>query len=234
LALDRRPIKNRTSIIHALDVEDLDSALKIAKRVEGYVDAIKLSWPLVMLDGARVINIVKSTVELPVITDFKIADIPAISAKIVRYALDNGTDGITLQGFVGRDTMDECVKVAHKSAAATFIVTEMSHPGAERFMQPVGDKIALMARELGSDGIVAPATRPERTREYRKIIGSDMMIMSPGVGAQGANVGDAIKAGANFEVIGRRIYEAQDPGSAAKQFSETISRIKKETITVRN
>ena len=147
-------------------------------------------------------------------------------------AIESGADGITLQGFVGKDTMQECIRVAHKSSAYTFIVTEMSHPGAERFMQPVGDKIAEMAKDLGSDGIVAPATRPERTMEYRKIIGEHVMIMSPGVGAQGAKVGDAIKAGANFEIIGRRIYQAPDPGDAAKQFSETIAQLKKELLMV--
>jgi len=225
--LDRRPLKNRTGIIHALDIEDLPRAVKVAREVEPYVDAIKLPWLLIMVNGAAAIDQVRKEIQLPVITDFKVADIPEISGAIVRCALEYGADGITLQGFVGGDTMQECIKVAHESSGITFIVTEMSHPGAERFMQPVGEEIAKMAKELGSDGIVAPATRSERTKEYRKIIGDEMLIMSPGVGAQGARVGDAIRAGANFEVIGRRIYQAENPGEAAKRFSEMITEAKK-------
>jgi orotidine-5'-phosphate decarboxylase len=230
--MDRRPLENRTGIIHALDVEDLEEAIKIAKKVEPFVDAIKLSWPSIMANGAQAIRQIKREILLPVIADFKVSDIPEISSKIVHYAMEYGADGITLQGFVGKDTMQECIRVAHKSSAYTFMVTEMSHPGAERFMQPVGEKIAKMAKDLGSDGIVAPATRPDRTNEYRKIVGEHMMIMSPGVGAQGAKVGDAIKAGADFEVIGRRIYQAQDPGESARRFSETIAQLKKELLLV--
>lgn len=232
--LDRRLLKNRTGIIHALDVEDLENAIKIAKNVEPFVDAIKLSWPLIMMNGAKAINQVRKEIRLPIIADFKVSDIPEVSSKIVHYAIEHGSDGITFQGFVGKDTMQECIRVAHKSSACTFVVTEMSHPGAERFMQPVGDKIAKMAKDLGSDGIVAPATRPERTSEYRKIVGEHVMIMSPGVGAQGAKVGDAIKAGADFEVIGRRIYQAQDPGDSARRFSETIAQLKKQLLLVQS
>jgi len=221
--LDRRPLKNNTGIIHALDIEKLTRAVEIAREVEPFVDAIKLPWQLIMVNGAAAISQVKKEILLPVITDFKVADIPEISSSIVRNAVHYGADGITLQGFVGKDTLEACIRVAHESSALTFVVTEMSHPGAERFMLPVGTEIARMAKELGSDGIVAPATRPERMKEYRKIAGEDMLIMSPGVGAQGANVGDAIRAGANFEVIGRRIYQSEDPRETAKRFAEMIA-----------
>jgi orotidine-5'-phosphate decarboxylase len=85
--------------------------------------------------------------------------------------------------------------------------------------QPLGEKIAKMAKELGATGIVAPATRPNRVRKYRKIIGNDMLIISPGVGPQGGKIGDAILEGANFEIIGRLIYNAPDQAEAARRIS---------------
>jgi orotidine-5'-phosphate decarboxylase len=223
--LDRRPLARKTGIIHALDVEDLSVAIRIAKLVEPYVDAIKLPWLLVMGNGASALDRVKREIRVPVIADFKVADIPEISSNIVQKAVQSGADGITLHGFVGRDTVEKCINAAHENSAYTFVVTEMSHPGAERFMQPVGVEIARLARELGSDGIVAPATRPERTREYRKIVGDGVTIMSPGVGAQGAKIGDAVRAGADYEIIGRRIYQAQDPAGAAKEAAEIMSQL---------
>lgn len=226
---ERRKLVARTGIVHALDVDDLDRARDIARSVEPYVDAIKVSWPTVMEIGCKeVIYTVRRSVSLPIMADFKVADIPEISSRIVQKAIRMGADGVILQGFVGKESMKACIDEAHRGTGYTFVVTEMSHPGAELFMQPVGVRIAELARELGSDGIIAPATRPERTREYRRVVGKDLIIVSPGVGAQGAEVGDAIKAGADFEVIGRKIYEAQDPGQAAKQLSEKMALVRKE------
>jgi len=42
-----------------------------------------------------------------------------------------------------------------------------------------------------------------------------MLIISPGVGAQGAPFGSAIRAGADYEIVGRAIYASQDPAAAA-------------------
>src|SRR5271169_25549 len=105
--------------MHALDVEDLENAIKIAEKVEPFVDAIKLSWPLIMVNGAQAINQIRRKIHIPIIADFKVSDIPEVSSKIVYYAIEHGADGMTLQGFVGRDTMEECIRVAHKSSAYT-------------------------------------------------------------------------------------------------------------------
>jgi len=226
--LERRKLVARTGIVHALDVDNLSRAILIAKSVEPYVDAIKVSWAVMELGCKEVFYEVRRSVNLPIIADFKVADIPEISSRIVQKAIKLGADGVILQGFVGEESMKACIEEAHRYNGITFVVTEMSHSGAELFMQPVGAKIAELARELGSDGIIAPATRPERTREYRRIVGKDLIIMSPGVGAQGADVGDAIKAGADFEVIGRKIYEAENPGEAAKKLSEKMSLVRME------
>jgi orotidine-5'-phosphate decarboxylase len=230
----RRALVNRTGIIHALDVDDLQRAIEIARQVEPSVDAIKVSWPSSMELGIKqVIPAIKESIKLPIIADFKVADIPVISTQIVQKAIKWGADGITLQGFVGEVTMKACIEEAKKSDAYTFMVTEMSHDGAEKFMQPNGEEIALMARKLHSYGIVAPATRPERTRFYRQIVGPDVKIMSPGVGPQGGQLGDAIMAGADFEVIGRRIFTADSPALEAKKSAEKIAEIKQKMPSIR-
>jgi len=217
-----RKLVGRSRIVHALDVEDREEALRIAEEVEPYVDAIKISYLIVIRCGGDVISDIRDSIGLPVIADFKVADIPGISRRIVEAAIDKGVDGLTLHGFVGRDSMTECIKTAHERGGFVFTVIEMSHKGALEFMQPVGEEVAKMACELGSDGIVTPATRPEATRRYREIVGKGVWIMSPGVGVQGGRPGDAILAGADFEVVGRRIYESPDPGEAAKLIGEEI------------
>ncbi len=211
-----RSLKEKTRIIHALDVEDEERAVRVVQGVRDFVDAIKLSYPFIIRYGSNVVRRIVESTPHPIIFDLKVADIPEISSRIVNAAFDAGCNGLTIQGFVGRDTVSECLKTVNKRSGFAFVVVEMSNPGAVDFMQSVGEKIASVARDLGAHGIVAPATRPERVKVFRSIVGDDMWIMSPGIGAQGGKLGDAILAGADFEVIGRRIYDARDPSAAAR------------------
>jgi orotidine-5'-phosphate decarboxylase len=102
-----------------------------------------------------------------------------------------------------------------------FVVTEMSHPGGGEFTAPLAERFAAMAREAGASGVIAPATRPERIAAVRRIVGS-MLILSPGVGAQGGSVGKAIAMGADKVIVGRSIYEAADPRRSAEELVEEI------------
>jgi orotidine-5'-phosphate decarboxylase len=220
----------RNRIIHALDVEDRVKALKIAKDVKDYVDSIKVSYPLILHHGLKVVEEIKCATNLPVLACFKVADIPLISERIVDATIDSGADGITVHGITGKDSVKRCIDTAKKRDVDVFVVTEMSHPGATEYYQQLGDKIAKMAKELGARGIVAPATRPNRVKRYREIIGKDMLIISPGVGPQGGQIGDAIKEGANFEVIGRLIYTSDDPGRTAREVSQKLKKRLEEPI----
>jgi orotidine-5'-phosphate decarboxylase len=99
----------------------------------------------------------------------------------------------------------------------------MSHPGAtEFFFGGTSEKIAHLAIECGADGIIAPATRPERVKVLRGIVGN-RKILSPGVGAQGGDVGKIVKL-VDGIIIGRAIYESDNPGNAAEGFASIRSK----------
>jgi orotidine-5'-phosphate decarboxylase len=51
-----------------------------------------------------------------------------------------------------------------------------------------------------------------------------MMILTPGVGAQGGSAADAIRAGADYIIVGRSIYQADDPGAAATELAGEIQK----------
>ncbi|MEE8167691.1 MAG: orotidine-5'-phosphate decarboxylase [Candidatus Hydrothermarchaeales archaeon] len=205
-------LKRENGVIFAVDVGDKKRALVICEDVKGYVDAIKVGYPLILNAGIGIIEELKRFGK-PVIADLKVADIPEISARICELA--GRADYVIVHGFVGEDMVKACSDVV-----SIFVVAEMSHPGARDFMEECSEEIAALAKGYAR-GIVAPATRPERIKKLRKVVG-DLLIISPGVKAQGAKVGDAIKAGADFEIIGRGIYEAEDPARAAKEFSGAI------------
>jgi orotidine-5'-phosphate decarboxylase len=209
--------KNR--IILALDVTTHADALRVVEAVRSHVDAIKINWPLVLASGPDMIR--KLSHVKDVICDFKIADIPNTNRLIVEQAMSRGASAVICHGFTGDDSVKACVDAAK---GQVFVVTEMSHPGGKQFTAPVADKLAALAKSSGARGIVAPATRPERIAVLREIIGG-LEIISPGVGAQGGRASDAIRAGADYIIVGRAIYDAPDPGNAAKALADEVKEV---------
>jgi len=79
---------------------------------------------------------------------------------------------------------------------------------------------AKRARTWNADGVIVGATYPEKIREIRKVLGSDIPILSPGVGAQRGSARDAIDAGASYVIVARSIVNAENPAEAARLIAE--------------
>lgn len=211
-------MQKKSHLILALDETDGEKALSIARSVAGIVDAIKINWPLVLSAGPEMIT--KLSQISDVICDFKVADIPNTVRLIVEQSVARGASAVIVHAFPGSDSLSEAVKAAGKDVAI-YAVTEMSHPGGKEFTAPNAEALAHVGVECGVKGFIAPATRPERIAEIRKIIG-DREILSPGVGAQGGSASDAIRAGADYVIVGRAIYMAEDPRAVAEQIASEI------------
>jgi len=214
-------MQKNTRLILALDVMGKKEAISISEGAAEHVDAIKVGYPLVLGAGLKIIkNISKFA---PVIADFKVADIPATNKLICSQAFEAGAEAVIVHGFTGSDSLSECVKTAREYNGEIFVVTEMSHPGALEFMAPKALELARLAVECRAQGVVAPATRPERIKQIRGIVG-DLTIISPGVGAQGAKACEAIKAGADYVIVGRSIYESKKPKEEAEKITKEIEK----------
>ncbi len=200
-----------------MDETDPIKARSVASAVAAHVDAIKINWPLVLSAGPGIIT--ELSVLGPVICDFKLADIPNTNRLITEQAVGRGAAGVIVQGFPGMDSIQAVVDAA--AGAEVFVVTEMSHPGGQEFTAPVADRIARMAVEAKASGVIAPATRPGRIREIRSIVGR-LSILSPGVGTQGGSAAEAIRAGADYVIVGRSIYSSPHPAKVAKEISEEV------------
>ncbi len=215
------PLVKKTQLILALDVTDKARSISLSSDVAGCVDAIKIGYPLVLSAGIGIIDTISEI--SPVIADFKVADIPKTSRMICSRAFEAGAVAVIVHGFTGRDSLVECVNTGREYGGGIFVVTEMSHPGAVDFLQEQAPAIARLAVESGASGVVAPATRPERVRKIRDIVG-DMTIISPGVGAQGGSAADAIRAGADYIIVGRSIYDSEDPRLEAERIVREIEK----------
>ena len=210
-------MRRRSGLILALDETDTEKALRVAENVREHVDAIKVNYPLVLSAGMEIVE--RLSKMAPVICDFKVADIPNTSRLIVEQVRRRGASGVIVHAFVGSDSLKASVDAA--GDMDVFAVTEMSHPGGKEFTAPVSDELARTAVRAGVSGIIAPATRPERIRHLRSIIGG-LLILSPGVGAQGGSARDAVQAGADFVIVGRAIYRSENPEESARRIAEEI------------
>ncbi len=212
-------IKN--NIILAMDLMDLKAAEEVCNSIRDYIDTIKIGYPLTLAEGLGVVTYFKEELGYKVICDYKVADIPATNMKIADQTFDAGADAIICHGFVGPDSVEACKISAEEHKKEVFLLTEMSHPGAVRFLQNDADEIAEMGVEMGIKNYVDPSTRINRLSEIRDIVGKDSFIISPGVGTQGGDPKETLKY-SNALIIGRSIYNAENPKKATEEIIDSI------------
>jgi orotidine-5'-phosphate decarboxylase len=215
-------MKQNTRLILALDVVDRNAALSILEETVQYLDAVKVGYPLVLGAGLDIISEIGDIA--PVIADFKVADIPNTDRLILEHAYRAKASGVIVHAFTGWDSLTACVEEANKWNRDVFAVTEMSHPGAADFLAGAAENMAIMAVRCKVTGVIAPATRPWQVRRIRETVG-DLTVISPGVGIQGGSAGDTIRAGADYVIVGRGIYQSGYPAGAAKKIADEISSV---------
>ncbi|KZX15748.1 orotidine-5'-phosphate decarboxylase [Methanobrevibacter filiformis] len=207
----------KNNIILAMDLMNILDAYDLSEEISNYINTIKIGYPLTLSEGLSTINIFKENFDFNVICDYKVADIPETNEKIADLTFKAGADYLIVHGFVGSDSIIATKEKAEEYEKDIFLLTEMSHPGAKKFLQPVADDIAKMGVEMNIKNYVAPSTRLERLSQIRDIVGKDSFIISPGVGTQGGDPKKTLNY-ADALIVGRSIYESEDPETAIKNF----------------
>jgi orotidine-5'-phosphate decarboxylase len=216
-------IKRNTGVILALDLTEEKLAIDLVRDVWEDLDAIKVGLPLVLNCGFDIVKKLRSIADIPIIADFKIMDYSLIAVKTVEAAVAAGYDAVVVCGACGPDVISGCIKAAKNKKI--FVFVEFTHQDG-LLDSNIANRSARLAKELGAYGIFAPGTKPERIQELRDIVG-DLVIACCGIGAQGPEPGSAINAGADFEIIGRKIYGAKDPRAAIIEINDAIKRATK-------
>jgi len=173
---------------------------------------------------------------LTAIIDCKLNDIGNTNKTIAKYYFDAGFDAMIVNPLVGMEGgLDSVFEMATNRKRGIITLCYMSHPAAKdgyglaiasdekgKNTEPLYIRFARQARLWDVDGIIVGATHPEKIQEIRAVLGDDIPILSPGVGAQGGSARSAIDAGASFVIAARSIVEAPDPAAAAASITAEI------------
>lgn len=204
---------NGSRIILALDLKDGKRALSMAQMLSDRLFAVKVNWPLVMSAGIGIVKKISSFSR--VICDFKLADVPNTVRLITEQARESGAYGIISHSFTGLDSLARVVETAGEMKV--FSVVAMSNPGSADFIDAQTDNLISVSKKAGVNGFIAPGNKYNVLRHIRERA-SGSIILAPGVGKQGGDASTAISNGADYVIIGRAIYEAQDPLGALSEF----------------
>lgn len=145
---------------------------------------------------------------IPVIGDAKRGDIASSSKAYARAAFDVfGFDAVTVSPFLGHDSIAPFLDYADRgvfilcrtsnAGAADFQDLALADPASDGRRTPLYELVARRAAEwntLKNVGLVVGATYPEQLMRVREIC-PDLPLLIPGVGAQGGDLGLAVKYG---------------------------------------
>jgi len=241
--MNRSLRERHSNIVLALDPSPdrprrlLSQSMKILKKVYPHICAVKINHhlilPLGLFNGVQKIIQFAHDQGLPTIMDCKINDIGSTNRVIAECYYKAGFDAVIANPFVGWDEgLQPVFEVAKQMDKGVILLVYMSHKGSEEgYGQTVlGLKtkkqisqyrvFAEKALSWGADGAVVGATYPDKIKEVYAILGDNVPIYSPGVGAQGGDVDLAMRAGTCYLIVGRAVLLAADP-------VETLKGIKK-------
>ncbi|MCX5701240.1 MAG: orotidine-5'-phosphate decarboxylase [Candidatus Omnitrophica bacterium] len=210
----------KPEIILALDVDNLSQARAFVDKLYPKIKIFKVGAHLFTALGPKILEMINNK-GAEVFLDLKYFDIPNTVAQAVRAAVRHKVKMLTLH-ILGDEEMikaaiaaakDESKKLKTKKPLliGVTVLTSKEAKSSDVFT------LAKIGIELGLDGVVCSA---REAKSLRNKIKRKFVIVTPGIRPQGvfrndqkrtATVGEAIKAGSNFLVIGRPILEAKNP-----------------------
>jgi orotidine-5'-phosphate decarboxylase len=235
----------REKIIVALDVPSAEAGLEVAQKLHGHVGMFKVGSEVFTAEGPVLARYLLATGE-QVFLDLKFHDIPNTVQAAARQAALLGVSLLNVHASGGRRMMEAAVEGVRSVASArgdvprtrVLAVTVLTSLGPEELAEvgfqgspeEVVVRLARLAEAAGLDGVVAS---PREITAIRKACGPNFLIVTPGVRPATAASDDqtriatpehAIRAGADYLVIGRPITGAPDPAAAADAIAAEMER----------
>jgi len=226
------PFRPRTStdrLIVGVDVPTVAQAEKLVAATEGAVGVYKIGMELQFAGGLEFARDLAADGK-NVFLDVKLLDIDNTIYKAVQNVARMGVKFMTLHAYP--KAMRAAVKAVkevnadHLCLLGVTVLTSMDEADLADagYRGRVAELVARRgadARAAGMGGIVCS---PQESETMRKILGDELVMITPGIRPAGSAAGDqkrimtpgdAINAGSDYLVVGRPINQASDPRQAA-------------------
>jgi orotidine-5'-phosphate decarboxylase len=227
------PLAPRDRLIVALDLPTLSDAEAMVERLGDSVSFYKVGYQLAFAGGLAFAG--ELARRKRVFLDMKLHDIENSVAKGVENVARLGVSFLTVHAYP--QTMKAAVAARDGSGLKILAVTvltsyddiDLAESGYSQSVDALVARRAQQAHDLGVDGLVCS---PEEASPLRLAVGHDMVFVTPGIRPQGSARGDqkrvttpaqAIRAGADYLVVGRPITAAADPKAAAQAIVDEIA-----------
>lgn len=218
-------IQARDRLILALDVPSAPEAERLLDVIGDQVIFVKVGLELFTAAGPEMVRRLSSRGKR-VFLDLKFLDIEETVRRATARVAGMGVEFLTVHA--NRKALTAAVKGRGSSELKLLAVTvltnfdshDLKDMGITRTVQDLVAARALLASEVGCDGVVASGEEPAVLRPK---VGPRFLIVTPGVRPTGKDVDDharattptqTISAGADYLVVGRPIKDASDPAAA--------------------
>jgi orotidine-5'-phosphate decarboxylase len=228
---------SRNRLIVALDVPSAAAAQKLVQSIGDEAVFYKVGLQLFTAAGPAVVRELVAGGK-KVFLDLKIHEIPNSAAGAVKSAAALGVDMVTVHAAGGKEMLKAAVEAAASGSKpllvlAVTVLTSLSNDDLQE-IGVMGDakaqalRLARLAQQSGCGGLVASANE---VAELRGAVGRGMKLVIPGIRPAGADKqdqsrtatpGEALRAGADYLVVGRPINGAADPAAAARAIVKEI------------
>ncbi len=225
-------------VIVALDYAAAQPALEFAARVEPGSCKLKVGKELFVAEGPRLVEQLVGR-GFDVFLDLKFHDIPNTVAQACKTAAALGvwltnvhaSGGLKMMA-AAREALEGLAK-RPKLIAVTVLTSmdaEQLHGiGIQTSPRDQVSRLARLTQEAGLDGVVCSA---QEAAMLRGDLGRDFLLVTPGIRPAGSGSDDqsrimtpasAMRAGADYLVIGRPITQAADPVAVLSAITAEIA-----------
>jgi len=230
-------------LIFALDAANMEEALSWIELLAGHVGMFKVGKELFTAVGPQIIESIKQKGS-KVFLDLKFHDIPNTVARAAEAAVKADVDMFNVHALGGSKMIKETISAAFACAdkigkerpviLAVTVLTSLNNDdiaeiGFEKSTNDLVLHLAKMAQRSGASGVVSSA---QDIAVLRANLDNKFVIVTPGIRSAGEEAKDdqkrtlsayeAIKAGADYIVVGRPIRKAKDPLNACLQINREI------------
>lgn len=229
-------------LVVALDVPDAEHAERLIDELYEFDLIYKVGMEALYGYGDRVFSYMEAR-DVRHFIDAKVHDIPRTAAAAVKQLVRHGTHIVNVHALGGTAMMRAAVEAAREranelemSAPHVFAVTVLTSMTQSDLLDVGlgGDalenaaRLARLARDAGCSGVVCSA---HESADIKGMLGQNFLTLTPGIRPAGAAHGDqhrvttpadAVRAGADYLVVGRPITQAPDAAAAARAILEEM------------